>query len=48
MKLEEGESTLENPVRAAFGRLAKTLRELRGYKQAFLMLLAFLLSYYLF
>ncbi len=32
----------DNPFRAAFVRLGETLRELRGYKQAFLMMLAFL------
>ena len=32
----------QSAIRAAFGRLGETLRELRGYKQAFLMLLAFL------
>ena len=30
-----------NPVRAAFARLATTLRELRTYRQAFLMMVAF-------
>jgi MFS transporter, UMF1 family len=30
-----------NPLRVAFTRLGETLRELRGYKQAFLMMLAF-------
>ncbi|MDQ3137961.1 MAG: MFS transporter [Gemmatimonadota bacterium] len=33
----------ERPVRAAFGRLRETFRELRVYRQAFLMLLAFLI-----
>ena len=32
----------QSPIRAAFVRLGETLRELRGHKQAFLMLLAFL------
>ena len=40
--LEEDERKGENPVRAAARRLRETLQELRGYKQAFLMLLAFL------
>lgn len=31
-----------NPVRVGFARLGETLREIRAYKQAFLMLLAFL------
>jgi UMF1 family MFS transporter len=30
-----------NPIRAGFGRLAKTLREMRRYKQLMLLLLAF-------
>ncbi len=33
----------QSPVRAAFVRLGGTFRELRGYRQAFLMLLAFLI-----
>jgi UMF1 family MFS transporter len=41
-RLEPGERARENPIRAAFSRLARTLRELRGHRQAFLMLLAFL------
>jgi len=42
-RLETGERPGENPVAAAFGRLAETYRELRTYKHAFLMLLAFLI-----
>lgn len=42
-RLEEDETRGENPIRAAARRLAETFRELRGYKQAFLMLLAFLI-----
>lgn len=41
--LEPDERRGENPVRAAFQRLRETLQELRGYKHAFLMLLAFLI-----
>ncbi|HEY8257646.1 MAG TPA: MFS transporter [Gemmatimonadales bacterium] len=42
-RLEPEESRGENPVKAAFLRLGETFRELRGYRQAFLMLLAFLI-----
>ena len=42
-RLESDEWRGENPVRAAFVRLGETFRELRGYRQAFLMLLAFLI-----
>ncbi|HSL20794.1 MAG TPA: MFS transporter [Vicinamibacterales bacterium] len=41
--LEAGETGGEKPVVAAFRRLGATLRELRAYRQAFLLLLAFLL-----
>ena len=40
--LERAELAGQSSIRAAFVRLGDTLRELRGYKQAFLMLLAFL------
>ena len=41
--LEDDERKGENPLRAAWRRLTETFHELRGYKQAFLMLLAFLI-----
>ena len=41
--LEQDETGTENPVRAAIVRLRETFQELRGYRQAFLMLVAFLL-----
>jgi UMF1 family MFS transporter len=41
--LEAGERLGQNPVRVAFHRLHHVFGELRGYKQAFLMLLAFLI-----
>ena len=40
--LEADEHAGESAIRASFVRLGETLRELRGYRQAFLMLLAFL------
>ena len=42
-RIEADERARENPFRAAFVRLGETFRELRGYRQAFLMLLAFLI-----
>lgn len=42
-KLESDEQAAANPVRAALGRVIETLRELRRYRNAFLMLVAFLL-----
>lgn len=42
-RLETDEQLGENPLRIAFVRLGETLRELRGYKQAFLMLVAFMI-----
>ena len=41
LELDEREG--ENPVRAAFARLRETLRALRSYRNAFLMLLAFMI-----
>jgi len=41
--LEADESRLDNSVRIAFVRLWETFHELRGFRQAFLMLVAFLL-----
>lgn len=41
--LEADERSDQNPARVAFTRLVETFRELRGYKQAFLMLVAFLI-----
>jgi UMF1 family MFS transporter len=41
--LEADERPNENPIRAAFVRVWETFHELRGYRQAFLMLVAFLL-----
>ncbi|MCU0633847.1 MAG: MFS transporter [Gemmatimonadaceae bacterium] len=39
--LEADESEQAAPIRTAFTRLGETLRELRGFKQAFLMMVAF-------
>jgi UMF1 family MFS transporter len=41
--LEPDERRDENPVMMAFARLAETFRELRNYRNAFLLLLAFLI-----
>jgi MFS transporter, UMF1 family len=41
-RLEPDEHSGESAIRVAFRRLLETFRELRGYRQAFLMLLAFL------
>ena len=41
-RLEPDEQKGQSPIRMAFVRLGETFRELRGYRQAFLMLLAFL------
>ncbi|MEW4570708.1 MFS transporter [Tautonia sp. JC769] len=40
---EAGERDRGNPVRVAFRGVARTLRELRGYREAFVMLMGFLL-----
>ena len=42
-RLEADETANENSIRAAFVRVWETFHELRGYRQAFLMLVAFLL-----
>ena len=41
--LEPDERPGESPIKMAFVRLAETFRELRGYRQAFLMLVAFMI-----
>jgi UMF1 family MFS transporter len=43
VKLEPDEQRGMNPVKVAFQRLAETFQALRGYKQAFLMLIAYLI-----
>lgn len=43
VRLEENETGGRNPVVVAFVRLADTFRELRKYRQTFLMLLAYLI-----
>ncbi|MDF3053186.1 MAG: Autophagy-related protein 22-like protein [Geminicoccaceae bacterium] len=42
-RLEPDEHPHEGPLKVAFLRLGETFRELRGYRQAFLMLVAFLI-----
>jgi UMF1 family MFS transporter len=39
--IELDETPQQHPIRVAFTRLGETVRELRGYRQAFLMMLAF-------
>ncbi len=39
--IESDETSTANPLAVAFTRLGETLREIRGYKQAFLAMLAF-------
>jgi UMF1 family MFS transporter len=43
VRRQADEAPGRNPVRVAFERLGETFRALRGYKQAFLMLVAFLI-----
>jgi UMF1 family MFS transporter len=43
VRIEPDERPGESPARVAFTRLGETFRELRSYRQAFLMLLAFLI-----
>jgi UMF1 family MFS transporter len=43
VRIEPDERPGESPVRVAFVRLGETFRELRSFRQAFLMLLAFLI-----
>jgi UMF1 family MFS transporter len=43
LAVELDEHVGENPVKAAFVRIGETVRELRKYRQAFLLLVAFLL-----
>lgn len=42
-RLEQDEQAGQNPIRVAFRRLRETLGELRSYRQAFMLLVAFLL-----
>ena len=42
-RIEGDESARMNPLRAGFGRVLETLRDLRKYRDAFVLLLAFLL-----
>jgi UMF1 family MFS transporter len=43
VRIESDERVGQNPVAVAFQRLSETFRELRSYRNAFLMLLAFLI-----